>query len=209
MNALIPSLLTTVASLPIGAPGDIPDPRGTGVWPVGPPVAVVHGFDPPGSAYGAGHRGVDLAGQPGTVVRAALGGQVVFAGTLAGRGVITVSHGETRTTYEPVTATARVGDVVPAGAPIGILQTVPGHCAPALCLHWGWLRGETYLDPLELVGARPVRLLPWEGPARAPGSAFAPAAGIDPTRVAAALIGVGLGRNPPPALELAADRRAG
>ena len=34
------------------------------------------------------------------------------------------------------------------------------HCLPRACLHWGWLRGETYLDPLRLVGGGPVRLLP-------------------------------------------------
>jgi murein DD-endopeptidase MepM/ murein hydrolase activator NlpD len=175
MNALIPALLTTLATLPPGPTAGAFDPRGTGSWPVAPPVSVVHGFDPPDSAYGAGHRGVDLAGRPGAVVSTALSGQVVFAGKLAGRGVVTVSHGDTRTTYEPVTATVRVGDLVATGAPIGVLQPVSGHCAPASCLHWGWLRGKTYLDPLELVGARPVRLLPWEG---SPVASYAPVWGL-------------------------------
>lgn len=214
MNLLIPALLTTLTALPPGAPERDPDPRGTGVWPVGPPVSVVHGFDPPDSAFGAGHRGVDLAGAPGAVVRAALGGQVVFAGTLAGRGVITVSHGDTRTTYEPVTPTARIGDVVRAGAPVGVLQSVAGHCAPAACLHWGWLRDRAYLDPLELIGARPVRLLPWEGlpgsPVHASPSAGAPnAIPIEPARITAALLAVGLGRTPLPALDLARHGLAG
>ncbi|RJS44928.1 murein hydrolase activator EnvC family protein [Nocardioides cavernaquae] len=214
MNPLIPALLTTLTALPPGTPDGFQDPRGTGVWPVGPPVSVVHGFDPPESAFGAGHRGVDLAGAPGAVVRAALGGQVVFAGTLAGRGVITVRHGDTRTTYEPVTATARVGDVVRTGAPIGVMQSVPGHCAPASCLHWGWLRDRTYLDPLELIGARPVRLLPWEGlpvtPVHgAPGPGVASAVQIEPARVAAALLAVGLGRTPLPALDIASHGLAG
>jgi murein DD-endopeptidase MepM/ murein hydrolase activator NlpD len=207
MNALIPALLSTLVSVPSPALDRVPDPRGSGSWPIGPPVSVVHLFDPPDTPFGPGHRGVDLAGHAGSVVRAALGGQVVFAGTLAGRGVVTVSHGDTRTTYEPVTATARVGDRVATGAPIGVLQSVPGHCAPAQCLHWGWLRGDTYLDPLELVGAQPVRLLPWAGspvlpdiatstdPARTPA--------IDPARVATALIAAGLGRTPLPALSAA------
>ena len=46
------------------------------------------------------------------------------------------------------------------GAPIGVLELGGSHCFPAACLHWGWLEGQTYLDPLRLVGAGPVRLLP-------------------------------------------------
>ena len=46
---------------------------------------------------------------------------------------------------------------------IGRLLLAGSHCAPAACLHWGLIRGETYLDPLTLVGAvpQPVRLYPW------------------------------------------------
>ena len=43
-------------------------------------------------------------------------------------------------------------------------SALPGsHCFPRACLHWGWIRGETYLDPLRLVGGGPVRLLPLAG----------------------------------------------
>jgi hypothetical protein len=90
---------------------------------------------------------------------------------LAGRGVVVVDHGDTRTTYEPVTADVRVGNVVAAGGPIGSLQLAGSHCFPRACLHWGWLRGETYLDPLDLVGGGPVRLLPLWRDAPAPGRA--------------------------------------
>ena len=44
------------------------------------------------------------------------------------------------------------------------VAATPGHCAPATCLHWGVLRGETYLDPLVLVGAVRVMLLPLRPP---------------------------------------------
>lgn len=131
-----------------------------GVWPLRPTPEVVHGFDPPASEYGAGHRGVDLSGRVGAVVRTALAGTVTFAGRLAGRGVVVVSHGATRTTYEPVRAAVSVGDAVAAGDRIGHLELALSHCFPAACLHWGWLEGETYLDPLRLVGAGPIRLLP-------------------------------------------------
>ena len=57
-------------------------------------------------------------------------------------------------------AAVSAGDRVGRGAVIGTLQAFGSHCAPRSCLHWGWLRGETYLDPLRLVGAGPIRLLP-------------------------------------------------
>ena len=131
-----------------------------GVWPLRPRPEVVRGFDAPDVVWGSGHRGVDLLGFPGMHVRVALAGTVAFAGKLAGRGVVVVSHGDTRTTYEPVTASVHVGDRVDRGGLIGSLAFFGSHCLPRACLHWGWLRGETYLDPLGLVGAGPVRLLP-------------------------------------------------
>jgi murein DD-endopeptidase MepM/ murein hydrolase activator NlpD len=137
---------------------DTPDP--VGVWPLAPVPEVVGGFDPPSVPWGAGHRGVDLLGSVGQRVRSALPGTVSFAGRIAGRGVVVVAHGDTRTTYEPVTAALAVGTPIAAGAPLGRLELAGSHCFPRACLHWGWRRGETYLDPLRLVGAGPVRLLP-------------------------------------------------
>jgi murein DD-endopeptidase MepM/ murein hydrolase activator NlpD len=121
--------------------------------------SVVRGFDPPSQPWLAGHRGVDLAAPAGATVHAAGRGVVTYAGMLAGRGVVAVSHGELRTTYEPVTASVTVGEHVDVGEPIGTLATTGGHCLPTACLHWGLLQGETYLDPMELLGGR-VRLLP-------------------------------------------------
>lgn len=160
-------LLLAGAGSAAGAP-EGPDP--VGVWPLSPVPAVVAAFDPPDSTYGAGHRGVDLAGRAGQAVRAALPGTVTFAGSLAGRGVVVVDHGTTRTTYEPVTATAAIGATVARGDPVGVLQLPGSHCFPRACLHWGWIEGQTYLDPLRLVGMGPVRLLPLGGlgPAAAP-----------------------------------------
>ena len=138
-----------------------PDP--VGEWPLRPAPDVVAPFDPPDSTWGAGHRGVDLAGAPGQRVRAALAGTVSFAGVIAGRPVLVVDHGATRTTYEPVATSLTEGDAVAVGEVIGTLGLVGSHCYPRACLHWGWLRGTTYLDPLRLVGEGPVRLLPLAG----------------------------------------------
>jgi murein DD-endopeptidase MepM/ murein hydrolase activator NlpD len=154
---------------PAAARDRSPAPAGSAVWPLLPAPQVVAGFDPPATRWGAGHRGVDLAGSPGQPVRAALAGTVTFAGGLAGRGVVVVDHGGTRTTYEPVEASVDVGDRVAAGDRLGRLQSGGSHCAPRTCLHWGLLAGAAYLDPLTLVGAGPVRLLPLGGIATGPG----------------------------------------
>lgn len=153
-------VLATLAAPPAAA--DIA-PSAEARWPLSPRPAVVERFDAPADPWGAGHRGVDLAGSLGQPVLAALPGRVSFAGRIAGRGVVVVSHGETRTTYEPVGAVVRLGQEVPAGQVIGTLEAVGSHCFPAACLHWGLIRGETYLDPLTLVGGGPVRLLPLAG----------------------------------------------
>jgi len=81
---------------------------------------------------------------------------------------------------------------VSAGGRIGSLQLAGSHCFPDACLHWGWIRNadDVYLDPLRLVGAGPVRLLPlWrDAPVGSAPSALAhPYAGL--LRPADALVG--------------------
>ena len=61
-------------------------------WPVDGLVVIVRGFDPPPQRWLPGHRGVDLAGRPDQVVRAAGAGVVAFAGMVAGRGVVSIDH---------------------------------------------------------------------------------------------------------------------
>jgi hypothetical protein len=58
--------------------------------------------------------------------------------------------------------------MVAAGARIGVVEDVLGHCGQLTCLHWGLKQGATYLDPLMLLGRAPVRLLPWWDAALAP-----------------------------------------
>ncbi len=134
----------------------MPGPAG---WPLAGSPEVVRGFAAPEHEYGPGHRGVDLAARPGEPVRAAVAGTVAFAGTVAGRGVVSVDHGAVRTTYEPVAARVRAGQRVELGETIGRVAA-GGHCEA--CLHWGLRRGETYLDPLLLIRtgpSGPLRLL--------------------------------------------------
>lgn len=125
-------------------------------WPVS--GAIVRGFDPPDVAWGAGHRGVDLAGNVGEEVRAPRSGVVSFAAMLAGRPVLVIAHDDgTRTTLEPVEASIEPGRAVSAGDVVGRL--VAGHpCPAAACLHWGLKRGEDYLDPVPTGGGVPLLL---------------------------------------------------
>ena len=162
---LLPLLLVTALCLGPGASARVglDETVPVGVWPLVPKPEVVATFDPPEQAWGAGHRGVDLGGRIGQQVSAALPGTVSFRGVIAGKAVIVVDHGDTRTTYEPVASEMQRGAVVATGDPIGRLVLPGSHCFPRACLHWGWLRGETYLDPLLLVGGGPIRLLPlWQ-----------------------------------------------
>ena len=145
------------------------------VAPLDGPLDVVRPFEPPATRWGPGHRGVDLGAFDGAIVGAAGAGTVTYAGTLAGRGVVTVTHGALRTTYEPVDPLVVVGEHVSAGEAIAMLE--PGHAGtelPDAVLHWGLLRGETYLDPLLLLGRGPARLVPVP-PAAAPPAASLPA----------------------------------
>ncbi|MFD5829931.1 M23 family metallopeptidase [Lentzea sp. NPDC060358] len=133
-------------------------------WPLPPPHPVVRAFEAPATAFGPGHRGVDLAAAAGTRVLAPADGVVVHAGAVVDRTLVSLEHrGGLRTTYEPVTPAVAAGQRVRRGEVIGHLQ--PGHC-PSACLHWGARRQQAYQDPLRLLTPVRVRLLPLNAPAR-------------------------------------------
>ncbi|MFD7309842.1 murein hydrolase activator EnvC family protein [Promicromonospora sp. NPDC059942] len=152
---------------------------GTGYVPpvagVDPPAGVERLFDPPAEEWGAGHRGVDLAAAAGARVLSPGPGVVTFAGQVARRGVVVVTHPDgLRSSLEPVAASVPVGTAVAAGTAVGVVEagadepgagaTDPGttqnHCAPRSCVHWGVRRGERYIDPLSLLDRPPIVLLP-------------------------------------------------
>lgn len=160
LTALIGVALTVLTAWPatsIGPPLATPaTPPADTVRPV--PGAVTAEFDPPDHPYGSGRRGVRLAAEPGEPVRAARGGDVVFAGSVAGTPWVSVAHGGgLRTSYGPVTPGVRAGDSVVAGEAVGRLAD-----AGEDGLHWGARLQGTYIDPLDLLRAwRPV-LVPRE-----------------------------------------------
>lgn len=159
----IPVLAVAIVGLVLTSTSATAVPRTdmpTFVWPLDPRPRIVTPFDPPVHDWLPGHRGVDLGGYDGQVVRAAGAGIVVFAGLVAGKPVVSIEHeGGLRTTYEPVRALVTAGDRVRTASTIGTLD--PGHpgCADP-CLHWGLRRDRTYLDPTRLVQATPIRLKP-------------------------------------------------
>ncbi len=168
-----PSDAGAVADVHVPASGPTvvsPGPVGDAyAWPLDGKPLVTLRFQPPPQRWQAGHRGVDLAGEPGVVVRAAGPGVVHFAGSLAGRGVVSIQHSSgLRTTYEPIQPTVAVGDRVRAGDVIGRLTTGHQQCPVTACLHWGLRLGSTYLDPLTLLGLGLVRLLPMVSAERQP-----------------------------------------
>ena len=130
-------------------------------WPLNPRPRVVHRFRAPPVAWGAGHRGVDLAAEVGQSVTAVADGTVFYVGVIDGRGTVSVLHASgIRSTYEPVTASVTRGASITRGQVLGVIDAVPGHCAPAACLHLGAIRDRTYLDPLALLTIPKIVLLP-------------------------------------------------
>jgi murein DD-endopeptidase MepM/ murein hydrolase activator NlpD len=158
-----PPALIALATPPASAvPAGTPTGRAPTRWrvPLVPNPAVLRGFAPPAQRWLAGHRGVDLAAAAGQPVHSAGAGTVVHAGHVVDRGVVVVEHGDLRTSYEPIDAVVRRGDMVGQGTVLGTVGAISSHCPTTSCLHWGLRRGQIYLNPMLLLRPGPVRLLP-------------------------------------------------
>lgn len=161
LAATVLTLLLLVTAARTAAVPTVPDPAAS--WQAPAEGRVLERFDPPARPWLAGHRGIDLAAPAGTPVVAPAPGIVTFAGQVGGKPVVVVSHGDLRSTFEPVETETEPGAHVGQGELVGRVATDAGssHCAPTACLHWGVRRGATYLDPLALLGqAEPIVLLP-------------------------------------------------
>lgn len=127
-------------------------------WPAHPIPDVTRPFDLP-HPYGAGHRGIDLEMAPGSEVLAPDDGVVHFAGWVVDRPVLSILHPNGLiSSFEPVIAIVSKGDAVSRGEVIGHLSTEQVH-VPSGGLHLGARDGETYIDPLALLGAVPRAIL--------------------------------------------------
>ncbi|GAA2025348.1 hypothetical protein GCM10009819_05470 [Agromyces tropicus] len=132
-------------------------------WPVGPPVLITEPFRAPATPYGPGHRGIDLLAASGSVVVAPADGVVSFAGSVAGRGVLSIDHGDgVMSSIEPVAAGVAAGDPVLQGGPVATVAG-GGHC-DARCVHFGVRVHGAYVSPLRWLGGVPrAVLLPMGG----------------------------------------------
>lgn len=123
-----------------------------------PPVdAVVERyFDPPGSPYGPGHRGIDYAVAAGTRVRAAGDGVVSWAGSVAGNLSVTIDHGGGLESTYSILASLEVarGETVSEGRFIGTVGD--DHEGASGGLHFGVKLHDEYVDPLDYL--RPMGL---------------------------------------------------
>ena len=127
-------------------------------WPVSPPIVVVAPFRAPPTPYSAGHRGIDLAVEPGATITAAAAGTVSFAGAVAGRGVVAIDHGGgVVTAIEPVAATVGEGVAVSVGDVIGTVSS-GGHCSSG-CVHFGVRIDGEYVSPFLFLGGLPRAVL--------------------------------------------------
>jgi murein DD-endopeptidase MepM/ murein hydrolase activator NlpD len=151
--------LSVVASASAASRGsrDAP-PTASWEWPIEPPVRLVEPFRAPPTPYSAGHRGIDLAAPPDAVVRAAADGVVAFVGPVAGRGVLSIDHGDgVVSAIEPVAASVAVGDRVLAGQSVAV-TTGGGHC-DGRCVHFGVRVHGEYVSPLLFLGGLPRAVL--------------------------------------------------
>ncbi|KJL43369.1 Peptidase family M23 [Microbacterium trichothecenolyticum] len=126
-------------------------------WPVHP-FRLVRPFVAPPHEYGPGHRGIDLLPAGDGVVRAPAPGVVAFSGQVAGRGVITVDHGDGLvSTFEPVDPGLAAGTRVESSIPLGTIS-VGGHAEPG-AVHLGVRLDGVYINPLVLLGGVPRAVL--------------------------------------------------
>jgi murein DD-endopeptidase MepM/ murein hydrolase activator NlpD len=124
-------------------------------WPLTGPV--VRAFEPPATAYGAGHRGIDIAAPIGTPVFAPDAGVVRFAGHIGGSLFLSIDHAHRlQSTYSWLESVAVArGDAVFEGERIA--TSGPGHPGSTVTqLHFGVKRDGGYIDPLTMLGPAPV-----------------------------------------------------
>lgn len=122
------------------------------------PGPVTQPFAPDGPY--AGHWGVDVAVDEGSLVESPLDGVVSFAGSVVGVRTVTVRQGAFRVSLSYLAAIdVADGQEVRRGDPVG--RAGAPHGTPGV--HIGVRRGDNYVDPVDLSRCRSggtIRLLP-------------------------------------------------
>ena len=125
-------------------------------WPLRS-VHLVEAFDGPAQPWLSGHRGVDLAAAEGDALLAPADGTVSFAGTVAGKQVVSLRHDGLTLTFEPAVTSRGVGARVSRGDAFAEVGERSDHCDGA-CVHWGVRRADDYLDPEPMTAKRRIAL---------------------------------------------------
>ena len=154
------SLVTPSSAAPVPHPLPLP---GLAVaawrWPTPPPHTVLRPFRAPLTAYGSGHRGIDLPAAAGSTVFAPAPGVVYFSGRVVDRPVLSIEHEDgLLSSFEAVESSLAEGDPVRAGDPVGVV-VASEHCPGTPCLHFGVRRHGRYLSPLLMLGGIPRSIL--------------------------------------------------
>lgn len=127
--------------------------------PLDGPFEVQRHFELKNGPYRAGHRGIDLPGRSGDVVRAPASGTVTFVGVVVDRPSLTIRvNSQTVYSVEPVSTELRTGDAVARGEPVGVVSA-GGHCDDG-CLHLGVRVNQQYVNPIRYFRSR-AELVPW------------------------------------------------
>jgi murein DD-endopeptidase MepM/ murein hydrolase activator NlpD len=161
------ALVGIVVLLVLGSPPVQANPSPQWSPPVNGPI--VRGYEAPKRPFGPRHLGLDFAAPPGTPVRAAGDGVVVFAGRVGRRALaVALQHpAARRTTYAYLRrVTVVAGTPVRRGTVLGESGgTGPGHGADVV--HFGYRVAGLAQDPAPLF-ARPgsrISLAPLDRPA--------------------------------------------
>lgn len=143
---------TDAATEPVGAPAGA-----DWVWPLAR-FRLERAFEAPAHRYAPGHRGIDLRADPHEPVRAPAAGTIAFSGAVAGRGILTIDHGDGLvTTLEPIESELAAGVRVEQGEEVAALA-LGGHSPPG-ALHFGVRLDGEYVNPMLMLGGVPRAVL--------------------------------------------------
>lgn len=140
----LPAIVSTTAVLSLLAASGPLQAQERAAWPVVGPIVRLPAI--PWPNWKPGHRGIDLAIEPGSAVLSPAQGRVSWVGTVAGLPSVSVVSAGLKYTMQPVVSALTQGDWVERGEVVGTVD-VSDHCGVRTCLHWSVRRGSDYLDP--------------------------------------------------------------
>ena len=129
------------------------------ISPLTQPGVVQRTFRAPLTAYGPGHRGIDLLATDGEPLVSPIAGNISFSGLVALKPEVTVASPDgLQFTLEPACGQLPVGSEVSQGSPVGVVcaSGYQSHCSPEVCLHFSARNQIGYLSPLWLMGQQSI-----------------------------------------------------